>query len=333
MVTSHKTMPHTSQLLPGRSGSADGNFRKNLSGVRIDDGNMKKVGNTQAKLRLSDSCRANITINVFKGLVPSKLFDNTALGSFNKVHDILDFRGQRKFFPDLLDGLRPGVLALIDDAVCLMHLFNSFIGESATAQPDQVDSGIANGLFSCNNERRDIHRKAGAALNHDIAADAAELVHQDGGTDDGKVVDGDLAGELCRIADDTAASDDAVMGDMHVFHQQVVVAHNCCAFGSRSTGDGDVFSDRIVVTDFTNRVLASEFQVLRLGGDACARQNLIPVANARTIIDGNTVLEMIVVANNRVSVDETERANHIIFSKFRFRVHERQRTDLIHKYK
>ena len=47
---------------------------------------------------------------------------------------------------------------------------------------------------------------------------------EDGGTDDGVVVNNHFAGKFCGVANDDVVAQFAVMGYVYVFHQQVVAA-------------------------------------------------------------------------------------------------------------
>ena len=57
MMGSDEKMLHSGELFRRRSGCSDGNFCENLARVGIDDWNLKSVGETNAQIRLADTCR------------------------------------------------------------------------------------------------------------------------------------------------------------------------------------------------------------------------------------------------------------------------------------
>ena len=86
------------------------------------------------------------------------LFDDSTLRGFNKVDDVLNLRRQRNGFLDELERISTRVAALVDDAIGLVYVLNQFIGETTTTQPNQVDTRIADGLFSSDDIRWNVLR-------------------------------------------------------------------------------------------------------------------------------------------------------------------------------
>ena len=193
-----------------------------------------------------------------------------------------------------------------------MDKFYQIIAETMTAQSYEVDTTVAGRLLAGNDIRRYILAEAASALDHHVPTDVAELMAKDFGTDDGKVITADFTGELGGIANDQAVAKESVMGYMHVFHQQVIAAYSCRSFGSCATGNGYVLTDAVVVTYFAYCFLAFEFQILGLRGDACTREKLVVVANAGAIIDGDTILQYVVVAEHSILVNVAERADDVV---------------------
>lgn len=120
------------------------------------------------------------------------------------------------------------------------------------------------------------------------------------------------------------------MSNVHILHQEVVATHYRGAFGERSTRNGDIFAHRVVVANLANRLLAVEFQVLRLGRYACAGKELIAISNTCTLMNGDTIEQMIVVSEHRIAVYIAKRTYHIIVSQLGFGVNKGHGTDLIH---
>ena len=116
--------------------------------------------------------------------------------------------------------------------------------------------GIADGLARGLDKGRNVLVDEGAALNHDVCAEMAELVHEGASADDGKVVDDDLACELCGIADDDIVTDLAVVGDVAVRHDEAVGAYLGLALRRRAAVDGHALAQGGVVADDGQCVLA-----------------------------------------------------------------------------
>ena len=169
---------------------------------------------------------------------------------------------------------------LVDDAVGIVDVFDEFVRKSAAAQTDEVDAGIGDGLTAGYDVGGDVFAESAAALYHDVASDAAELVHEHGSADDGVVVDDDLSGKLGGIADDTVVTDGGIVGHVDALHQQVVVAHYGAAFCGGAAVDGDVLADAVVVAYLGGGFLAPEFQILGHGSDDGAGEDFVVVADA-----------------------------------------------------
>ena len=189
-------------------------------------------------------------------------------------------------------------------------------GKSSAAQTHEVDTSVADGLLTGNDVRRNILTGTSAPLEHHIAAYTDELVEQTGGGDNSKVIDFHLSGEFRGVADDTAITNHTVVGHMHVLHQQVSRTYHGLALRGCTTRDCDVLTDGVVVADLTGCLLALELEVLGLGGDAGTREELIPVADASTKMDGHIVEELVIVANHNVLINDTERTNDVAVTKF-----------------
>ena len=112
------------------------------------------------------------------------------------------------------------------------------------------------------------------------------------------------------------------MGDVHVFHQKVVRTDDGHAFRRCSTRNRDVFADGIVVANLTGRDFTLEFQVLRLGRKTCAWQNLVAVANSRSLIDGDAILKHVVVADDDIAVDIAKRTDDVARTELRLGMDE-----------
>ena len=120
------------------------------------------------------------------------------------------------------------------------------------------------------------------------------------------------------------------MGNVHVLHQEVVVAYNRLALGSRASRDRYILADTVVVTNEALGVLTFKLQVLRLRGEAGTGKHLVVVAYPCTVVDGDAVVQYVVVAENGVLVDKTERTNNVVVAEFCIRINECQWAYLIH---
>ena len=239
------------------------------------------------------------------------LSDNSSLGRTYEIYNILYFRCDGQLFLYLLNTLLNQSFG-VQQTVGSVNQLDQFVAESPSTQSYKVDSGISDGLFASNDIRRDVLAGPTSALYHNITTDLAELVEEYRSADDGIVVHCHLSGKLGGISDDDIVTKHTVVSHMHVFHQQVVAAYNSCAFRGCASGNGHILTDAVVVANFANRILTLKLQVLGLCGYAGSRKNLVAVANTRAIVDGDAVLEDVIVADYGVFVNITERTDHIV---------------------
>ena len=108
------------------------------------------------------------------------------------------------------------------------------------------------------------------------------------------------------------------MCNVHILHKEIIASKLCSALGSRAPGDSDIFAYGVIIPNFTNSILALEFQILRLCGYTGTGENLIAVSNSCTIVYGYTILENIIISNNSILINETERTYYIIIAQFCF---------------
>ena len=199
-----------------------------------------------------------------------------------------------------------------------MDGLDGLAGKPSAAQANKVDTGVAHGFLTGNDEGGDVLTGTGAALEHDVAAHMGELVEQTGGRDDGTVVDNHLTGEFCGVANDAAVADYAVVADMHILHQQVAIAYNGLAFRGCTTTDGDILTDGVVVANLTGGHLALELQVLWFRGDGSTWKYLVIIAEARTEVEGHAVQQFVVVADHDVLVDYAEGTDNVVVAQLCF---------------
>ena len=76
-----------------------------------------------------------------------------------------------------VDILLAGAVA-VEDSVGVMDEIDEIVGESMTAQTDDIDSCIADRLLTGDNVWGNVHGETAAALYHHVAANAAELMAQ-----------------------------------------------------------------------------------------------------------------------------------------------------------
>lgn len=233
---------------------------------------------------------------------------NDASGrSGDEVEQILHLRNGRHSVSDFFDALLKKFSVLIEDSIGVMDGFDNFGFEATTTQTDVVQSAVGNGLASSNAERRNVLACAGAAANHDVTTNVAELMNQDVGAENGKVIDDHLSGNFRGVTNDASVPKDYVVCDVHSLHEKIVAADNGFAFCRSTSIDSDVFSNGVVVADFSGGFLSLELQVLRYGSDDCARENGVVTSHACAGKQGYAVHERVVVADFYVFVDVAER--------------------------
>ena len=243
------------------------------------------------------------------------LSDNASLRTLYEVDNVLNLLGNLKILLDFLDTFLQYTLA-VEQAVSLVDVLDGLIAETATAQTDEVDAAVAGWLFAGNDVWRNILRKTATALDHHVTCDMAELVNENVGADDGVVVYYHLTGKLGRVADNQAAAEHAVVSHVNGLHQEVVAAYYGLALRGCTTRDSNVLTDTVVIAHLAGCLLALELQVLRLGRDAGAWEKFIIVADASAHVDGNAVLQYVVIAQNGVLVDIAERTDNVVVTEF-----------------
>jgi hypothetical protein len=129
-----------------------------------------------------------------------------------------------------------------------------------------------------------------------------------------------LTGELRLVTDDAIVVDNYIVTCMHTFHKEVVVAHNGLAFRGCTTVDGNILTNRIVVTNLSRSFLALELQVLRHSTNYGTGENSVVIAHTRTVKQGNTIHQLIVISDNYILIDVAERTNFAICSNDCLRV-------------
>ena len=225
------------------------------------------------------------------------LSDNASLRTLYEIDNILNLLGNLKILLDFLDTFLQYTLA-VEQAVSLVDVLDGLIAETATAQTDEVDAAVAGWLLAGNDVWRNILRETATALDHYVACDMAELVNENVG------------------ADDQAAAEHAVVSHVNGLHQEVVAAYYGLALRGYTTRDRNVLTDAVVIAHLAGRLLALELQVLRLGRDAGAWEKFIIVADASAHVDGNAVLQYVVIAQNGVLVDIAERTDNVVVTEF-----------------
>ena len=250
------------------------------------------------------------------------LSDNASLRTLYEVDNILNLLGNLKILLDFLDTFLQYTLA-VEQAVSLVDVLDGLIAETATAQTDEVDAAVAGWLLAGNDVWRNILRETATALDHYVACDMAELVNENVGADDGVVVYYHLTGKLGRVADNQAAAEHAVVSHVNGLHQEVVAAYYGLALRGCTTRDSNVLTDAVVIAHLAGCHLALELQVLRLGRDAGTWEEFIIVADTSAHVDGNAVLQYVVIAQNGVLVDIAERTDNVVVTEFCLWVNER----------
>lgn len=243
------------------------------------------------------------------------LSDDASLRTLYEVDDVLDFLSHLKILLDFLDTFLQDTLA-VEQAISLVDILDGLVAETTATQTDEVDAAIAGRLLAGNDVRRNILRETATALDHHVACDVAELMNENVGADDGVVIYNHLAGKLGRVTDNQAAAQLAVVSHVNSLHQEVVAAYHGLALRGCTTRDSNVLTDAVVIAHLAGCHLALELQVLRLGRDAGAWEKFIIVADTSAHVDGNAVLQYVVIAQNGVLVDIAERTDNVVVTEF-----------------
>lgn len=212
---------------------------------------------------------------------------------------------------------------LVKQTVRIMDVVDKFGRKSAPSQTYEIQTAVGHRLARRHGIGRYILPRAGAAAYHDVAADAAKLMYQYVGADNGKIVHNDFSGNLRRITDDAPVAYANVMRHVHSFHQQVVAAHDGTAFCRCPAIDGNVLANGIVIPYLGRGFLTAELQVLRHGANHRAGKENIALADARPVKHGDTVHQDIVGTYHDILVYVTERANLATVADDGFRVNVR----------
>ena len=122
--------------------------------------------------------------------------DDTAVGATDEIQDCVPFRSLRHIFLDIFHGVGDVHAVAVQQTVYFLDLSHFFNGESAPAQADNVDTGVADRLTCCFDVGRYVLVDEGTALKHDMLSDVAELMDECTAADDGEVVDHHFAGNL-----------------------------------------------------------------------------------------------------------------------------------------
>ena len=148
---------------------------------------------------------------------------NDASGrSGDEVEQILHLRNGGHSVSDFFDALLKKFSVLIEDSIGIVDGFDDFGFEATTTQTDVVQTAVGNGLASSNAEGRNVLACAGAAANHDVTTNVAELMNQDVGAENGKVIDDHLSGNFRGVTNDTSVSEENVVCDVHSLHEKIV---------------------------------------------------------------------------------------------------------------
>ena len=120
------------------------------------------------------------------------------------------------------------------------------------------------------------------------------------------------------------------MCHVHILHEQVVRTHHGFPAACGTTADGHVFAYAVVVANLAKRVFAPVFEVLRFGADACSWEELVPVAYSGSVVDGDTVIQFVIVADDGILLDYAEGADDVVVADFCLWVNDGKWTDLVH---
>src|SRR5256885_14610722 len=113
-----------------------------------------------------------------------------------------------------------------------------------------------------------------------MRATPGELVHRRKSSAGGRFFDDDVSGKRGVVGHDHVVANETIVRNVGVRHEQAVTAELCeSAAAGSATMDGDALANMIVVTDLEPRLLALEFQVLRLHSDRDEGKDLVIAAD------------------------------------------------------
>ena len=150
---------------------------------------------------------------------------------------------------DGIEGLGYDHTALIDEAIRLLDGMNLFRRETATVQAHRVNTAVRNGFAGRNDIGRDIFVDLRTALNHHMATDMTELMHQRTTSNDREVIHFHFAGQLRGIRHDDVVMQDAVVRYMAVGHDEVVITDDGLAFRRCAAMNSDELAQHAVIAD------------------------------------------------------------------------------------
>jgi len=254
--------------------------------------------------------------------------DESALfGIFDEVEDIGDFRSHGKLAADGSDGVSLRHTTLEDDAIGLVDGIDDLALEASTAQPYDVQTAVGGRVTRADGVGDDTLRRGCASAHHGISADAAELVDEYAGREDGMVVDGDFSGQFGGVSDDDIVANDDVVGDVTTFHKEVAAADYGLSFGGGATVDGDVLANLIIVTHDGQGLFAAELEILGDGADDGTGEDDVATADACAVEHGDAVHQGVVVANLYVLIDVAEGTDFYVLTYLGFGVNVCEGTD------
>ena len=236
--------------------------------------------------------------------------DDAALGVAHEEDDFIALLGGGQLCLDAFHSVADVEAGEVEISVNLLDVADGVVAEVAATQTYTVDAGVADGLAGGLDVGRDVLVDEGAALNHHVRADVAELVHERAAADDGEIVDHHLAGQLRGVADDDVVAYGAVVGHMAVGHDEAVVAYGGAAAGGGAAVHGDALADGGVVADDGQGVLAAELEVLRYGADDGTGEYGAVTSDAGAFKDGYVAADARALADFHIGVDGDERINH-----------------------
>ena len=150
---------------------------------------------------------------------------------------------------------------------------DALTAEPAALKAQRVHSGVGNGVTRSFHEGRNILVHQRPARGDDMGANVNEL--QAGGlaAQYHIVAHDDVASQGGVIGKHTVVAHHAVVCHMDVSHQQVVAAYHRPARGRSAAVQRAALPDNVVVAYLAGGVFSCKLQVLRDGGNDCARKD------------------------------------------------------------
>ena len=209
-----------------------------------------------------------------------KLFTHdTSTGTFEELDDGLNLRTIRNLILDLVDDIEHTRLAMEQQTVGIGDVLLYFLVDASLVHHRRVGSIVNQRFATCHDERRHILREGTTCLYQCQTSHTGIGILDGTRGEDHTIVDLAVASNLHTIAEDAVVAHDGIVADVRAFEQEVIIADLRHTVAVGTAVDDDVLTDDIIVANLHIRLLTTEVEVLRQGGNHAALVDLVIVAN------------------------------------------------------